>query len=188
MRFPPIRKKIPLYLGSQSKRMLELIGEIGDGGLPLLFPPEYYEEVVERIKIGANRAGKSIDDIDIVGCIWFSIAENREAARDALRDLVTFYGPHLAPEMISKIGLKTEDFDQIRDAYKERDTQKARDLMTDEMASLAIYGTPDDCIERINSLIKKGLKHVRFGPPLGPDPVKTISLIGEKIIPYFENL
>ncbi len=188
MRFQPIRNKIPLYLGSQSRRMLELIGEIGDGGLPLLFPPEYYEEVVKRIKTGAKRTGKSIEDIDIVGCIWFSVAENREEARDALRDLVTFYGPHLAPEMISKIGLKREDFDQIRQAYNKRDYRKARSLMTDEMASLAIYGTPDDCIEQINSLIKKGLKHVRFGPPLGPDPVKTITLIGKKIIPYFENL
>jgi 5,10-methylenetetrahydromethanopterin reductase len=186
MRFNLLRNNIPLYLGSQSKRMLELIGEIGDGGLPLLFPPEYFEDVMERVKTGARRSGRNPEDIEVVGCIWFSVAEDREEAKDALRNLVTFYGPHLAPEMISKIGLKTEDFDLIREAYSQRDVLKARRLMTDEMADLAIYGTPDDCIQRIESLIDKGLKHVRFGPPLGPDPSKTIRLIGEKIIPYFK--
>ena len=59
--------------------------------------------------------------------------------------------------------------------------------MTDDMANLAIYGTPEDCVERINTLVKKGLKHIRFGPPLGPDPKTTIQLIGEKILPHFKD-
>ena len=80
-----------------------------------------------------------------------------------------------------------EDFDPIRKAFAERDKEKAMSLMTDEMADLAIYGSPDDCIERIDGLIQMGLKHIRFGPPLGPNPENTIQLIGEKIIPYFKD-
>jgi 5,10-methylenetetrahydromethanopterin reductase len=187
MRFNTYRDRIPLYLGAQSPRMLELIGEIADGGLPLLFPPEYIEEVMRRIETGAKKAGRSIKDIDIVGCIWFSLAENREDAKEALRDLVTFYGPHLAPDMISKIGLVPEDFNSIKEALSVRDFERARGLMTDEMARIAVYGSPDDCITRIEKLVDKGLEHIRFGPPLGPDPVKTIHLIGEEIIPYFRD-
>jgi 5,10-methylenetetrahydromethanopterin reductase len=59
--------------------------------------------------------------------------------------------------------------------------------MTDEMAQLAIHGTPDDCIDRIEHLIDKGLTHIRFGPPLGPDPEEAIRLLGEKIIPHFRD-
>jgi 5,10-methylenetetrahydromethanopterin reductase len=55
------------------------------------------------------------------------------------------------------------------------------------MAQLAIHGTPDDCIDRIEKLIEKGLTHIRFGPPLGPDPKEAIRLLGEKIIPYFRD-
>ena len=183
MRFKPIREKIPIYLGAQSPRLLRLTGEIADGGLPLLFPPEYYPEVMKQIKIGADKVGRSLDQLDVVGCLWFSVSEDREAAKDALRHLVTFYGPHLAPE----IGLSTEDFDPIRKAFAERDKEKAMSLMTDEMADLAIYGSPDDCIDRLDGLIKMGLKHIRFGPPLGPNPENTIRLIGEKIIPYFKD-
>jgi len=36
-------------------------------------------------------------------------------------------------------------------------------------------------------LIDRGLTHVRFGPPLCPDPVEAIRLIGEEIIPHFRE-
>ena len=100
---------------------------------------------------------------------------------------MTYYGPHLASEMIEKIGLKTEDFDLIREAYNRREIDKACNLMTDHMADLAIHGTPSECIERIDRLMKMGLRHIRFGPPLGPDPVETIRLLGEEIIPYLKE-
>jgi 5,10-methylenetetrahydromethanopterin reductase len=187
MRFKQIRDRIPIYLGAQSRRMLELTGEIADGGLPLLFPPEYIDDVLGHISRGAERAGRSLEDLDVVGCLWFSVAENRDAAKDALRDLVSFYGPHLAPEMIAKVGLRTEDFDPIREALSERDQERASSLVTDEMARIAIFGTPDDCIDRIEGLIGRGLTHVRFGPPLGPDPEETIRLVGERVIPYFRE-
>ena len=187
MRFKPFRGEIPLYLGAQSPRMLELIGEVADGGLPLLFPPEYIMDVLKYVERGASRVGRRREDIDVVGCLWFSVSEDPEAAKDALRDLVTFYGPHLAEEMIGKIGLSSEDFDPIREALGERDYARARDLMTDEMAELALYGTPDDCVDRIEGLIDQGLNHVRFGPPLGPDPAEAIRLIGDEIIPHFRK-
>jgi len=187
MRFKPFRNRIPLYLGAQSRRMLQLIGEIADGGLPLLFPPEYIDEVLRYILEGAERAGRSLKDVDVVGCIWFSVAEEAEAAKDALRTLVSFYGPHLAPRMIGKIGLETEDFDPIREAISKREYGEARSLVTDEMMDLAIHGTPDECVDRIERMIRRGLTHVRFGPPLGPDPEETIRLIGEEIIPHFRE-
>lgn len=187
MRFKPFRSRIPIYLGAQRKQMLELAGEIADGGLPLLFPPEYIEDVLAYTKTGANRAGRSLENLDVVGCIWFSISKTKEKAKEALRDLVTFYGPHLAPEMIGKVGLTSEDFDPIREAISVRKYDVARNLMTDKMTRLAICGTPDDCIERIEKLIDKGLKHIRFGPPLGPNPDEAIRLIGNKVIPYFRD-
>jgi 5,10-methylenetetrahydromethanopterin reductase len=187
MRFKPLRSSIPIYLGAQKKRMLELIGEVADGGLPLLFPPEYIETVLKHVAAGASRVGRSLENVDVVGCLWFSISEDPDAAKEALRDLVTFYGPHLAPEMIATVGLKPEDFDPVKEALSRRDYTKARSLMTDEMAKLAIHGTPDDCVERIEGLIKMGLTHVRFGPPLGPNPEKAIELIGKEIIPYFSQ-
>jgi len=187
LRFNPVRKSIPIYLGAQSPRLLELTGEIADGALPTLFPPEYIDTVLGYIKKGATKKGRKIDDIDIAGCVWFSVSKDRQKAVEALRDLVTYYGPHLSENMINTIGLTSEDFDPIRDAYSLRDVKKARNLMTDQMANLAIHGSPEECVERIDKLVKKGLRHIRFGPPLGPDPRETIRLLGQEIIPYFKE-
>jgi 5,10-methylenetetrahydromethanopterin reductase len=187
LRFTPQRKSIPIYIGAQSPKLLQLTGEIADGGLPTLFPPEYFETVYSYIKKGAARSGRDVEEVDIAGCIWFSVSKDKEKAIDALRDLVTYYGPHLSPDVIKKIGLKPEDFEPIREAYNQRDLDKARSLMTDQMANLAIHGTPDECLERIDKLTKMGLRHIRFGPPLGPDPVETIKLLGEEIIPYMKE-
>jgi 5,10-methylenetetrahydromethanopterin reductase len=187
LRFKPYREDLPIYLGAQSPRLLELTGEIADGGLPLLFPPEYFEQAIRLIQKGAKKAGKTLEDLDVVGCIWFSISDNREKAMEALRGLVSYYGPHLADEMIKYVGLKSSDFNLIREKIGMRDYEGAKKLMTNEMADLAIYGTPDDCINRIEKLVEKGLKHIRFGPPLGPDPETTIQLIGKEIIPYFKE-
>ncbi|UCD44889.1 MAG: LLM class flavin-dependent oxidoreductase [Candidatus Bathyarchaeota archaeon] len=167
--------------------MFELTGEIVDERLPLLFPPEYFDEVMNHISTGAKRADRRPDDLDIAGCIWFSVSRDPEAAKGALRELVTYYGPHLVPDMIGRIGLTSQDFDPIREALSERDHARAKSLMTDEMAQLAIHGTPEDCLERIEGLIEKVLRHVRFEPPLGPSPVETIHLIGEEIIPHIRK-
>jgi 5,10-methylenetetrahydromethanopterin reductase len=187
IRFKPFREKIPLYLGAQSRQMHELIGEIGDGGLPLLLPPEYIGEVLKRVDTGAKRAGRSMEDIDLVGSIWISVSRDRESAKNALRELITFYGPHLAPDMIRRVGLTSEGFNPIKEAISERDYEKAKSLMTDEMAQIAVYGTPDDCLDRLEDLADRGLKHVKFGPPLGPNPREAIRLMGEEIIPQLKE-
>jgi 5,10-methylenetetrahydromethanopterin reductase len=187
LRFKPIRPSIPIYLGAQSPRLLELTGEIADGGLPLLFPPEYLEEVLKIIQKGTVKVGRKIEDLDIVGCIWFSVSNSYDTAFNALRSLVSYYGPHLSDNMIKYVGLKSEDFDPIREAINRMDYEEAKKLVTPKMANLAIHGTPDDCINRIEEIIDKGLRHIRFGPPLGPDPENTINLIGQKIIPYLRE-
>ncbi len=50
----PGERQIPIYLGAFSPRMLGLAGELADGVLPLLFPPESYDEVVPLIEAGRS--------------------------------------------------------------------------------------------------------------------------------------
>ena len=58
LRFKPGRQ-VPIYLGAMSPKMLEAIGELADGGLPLLFPPEHYQTVQPYIAAGAARARRA---------------------------------------------------------------------------------------------------------------------------------
>jgi len=55
LRFPVPEKPIPICIGGQGPKVMEMMVELGDGGLPIVFPPETIDQAVERIKTGADR-------------------------------------------------------------------------------------------------------------------------------------
>ncbi len=181
-------RKIPVYIGAMSPKMLGSIGEIADGGLPLLFPPEHYRNVIPHIKAGADSAGRDLNEIDIAACIWCSVAEDSKAARDALAEKVAYYGHAMSPTIYEGLGLTKDDFNEIeRLVMVENDMDTAKQLVTDEMLKIGITGTAETLIPRIESLVEMGVTHLSFGPPLGPDNLEAIQQIGEKVIPYFRG-
>ncbi|HVU12931.1 MAG TPA: LLM class flavin-dependent oxidoreductase [Phototrophicaceae bacterium] len=186
LRFEPPRRHIPIYVGAMSPHMLRLIGEVADGGLPLLFPPEHYSTVLPYIQAGAERAGRSLAEIDIAACIWCAIGG--EADVDALRDKIAYYGHALSPLIWDELGVTKEAFAPIEQAIMvERDVEKARRLVTPEMLRIGITGSTDDLIVRMEHLVDLGVRHLSFGPPLGADPLAAISAIGRDVIPHFRD-
>src|SRR5690606_15883743 len=133
LRFKPTRR-VPVYLGALSPRMLRAIGEVADGGLPLLLPPEHYETVLPLIRAGAEAAGRDLDEIDIAACVWCSLSEDRAAADDALREKIAYYGHAFSPLIWERLGLTRGDFDAIEQAaMREYDLEKAKRLVAPEM-------------------------------------------------------
>ncbi|MEZ4524085.1 MAG: LLM class flavin-dependent oxidoreductase [Thermomicrobiales bacterium] len=51
----PVERDIPIYLGATSPGMLRLAGEMADGVLPLLFPPEHLTTVQPLVNEGQER-------------------------------------------------------------------------------------------------------------------------------------
>lgn len=184
MRMPLPSPSPPIYLGGQGRRMIELMGEIGDGGLPVLFPPDYLTDVLSYVRAGAARSGRDPDDVDIAGCIWYSVAQQADAARAVLRPLVAYYGPALRPQVLKSAGLHPDDFEPVRRATASGEAEAA---VTDAMFRLAVIGTPEDVIRHLEALRDKGLRHVNLGPPLGPDPAEALRLTGEFVIPALRD-
>jgi 5,10-methylenetetrahydromethanopterin reductase len=80
-------------------KMMELTGEIADGALlNYLVAPSYTVRAMEPLERGATRAGRSIDDLDRPQLIVCSVSDDRRAALDGSRLLVTQYlgqQPHI---------------------------------------------------------------------------------------------
>jgi 5,10-methylenetetrahydromethanopterin reductase len=185
---PPAGRPIPIYLGAFSPRMLRLTGEVADGALPLLFPPESYDEVLPLIAEGASRAGRDTGDLDIAACVWCSVAADRAAAEAPLKDKIAYYGHALSPTIWGRLGVTRDDFAPIERAIMtERDPEKARALVTDAMLAIGIAGTPRDLLARLEGLRARGVRHLSLGPPLGPDPLAAIEAIGREVIPHFRG-
>jgi 5,10-methylenetetrahydromethanopterin reductase len=168
--------------------MLRLAGELADGALPLLFPPEHYFGVRRYIEEGIAARDASLGAFDLVACIWVSLAEDRAAARHALAQKVAYYGHALSPLILERLGLTHADFAPIERALMaERDESKALRLVDERMLAIGVVGTACDVIARIEPLAQAGARHLSFGPPLGPDPLAAVQLLGREVLPYFRS-
>ena len=185
----PVEEPIPIYLGATSPGMLRLAGEVADGALPLLFPPEHLATVLPLIADGAARAGRNPAEIDVATCIWCSVSNDRKAAEDVLKDKIAYYGHALSDYLRNRLGLAEADLAALEHALQqERDPKLARSLVTPDMLRIGIVGRPVELIPRLEQLVEMGARHLSFGPPLGPDPLKAIRLLGEHVLPRFRGI
>ncbi len=187
MRFTP-RRRVPIYVGALSPNMLRLTGEVADGGLPLLFPPEHIASVLPHIRAGAEATGRSLDALDIAACVWCAVGEDTAGAEEALREKIAYYGHALSPMIWEALGVTQDDFRPIEHAIMvERDLARAKALVTPAMLRIGIVGTPPALIARLEALTALGARHLSFGPPLGVHPLEAVQLIGRQVIPHFRS-
>jgi 5,10-methylenetetrahydromethanopterin reductase len=188
LRFP-LTRRIPIYVGAMSPRMLELIGSTADGGLPLVFPPEHFAEMLRHVRRGADRAGRDLASIDLAACIWCSVSSDRDRAERALREKIAYYGYSLSPFILSRLGVDRAELEPIRQAsVVERDPDKALALVTPELLRIGVVGTARELIPRLEHLVALGARHLSFGPPLGPDPFEAIDVLGREVLPRFSRV
>lgn len=188
LRFAPLRRHIPIYLGAMSPRMLRAIGSHADGGLPLLFPPEHFAWVLPQIAKGAVAAGRDAAEVDVAACIWCSVSAEQSAAEAALRAKIAHYGHALSPTILSRLGLQRADFDDIeRAVVQEKNLERGAALVTDAMLRIGVVGTPASLIRRLEDLVDMGARHLSFGPPLGPEPLRALEVIGREVLPWFRG-
>jgi 5,10-methylenetetrahydromethanopterin reductase len=186
LRFKAFREQIPIYISGFAHDDLELSGELGDGSLPMVTPPESAKLMTQRIMKGVHKAGKNPKDFDVCGCAWFSISESGKGTKtDTLKDILAYFGHYLDEEALATVGLSRAHFSETQRWVDAGDYRAARAAVTPEMMKLAVVGSPREAIAKIEMLADAGVTQVSIGGPLGPDPAETIRLIGEQVIPYF---
>lgn len=187
LRFEPLRR-VPIYIGALSPKMLNLVGAQADGGLPLLFPPEHYANILPYVQAGAQSAGRDLSAIDLAACIWLSIGEDKQGAEDVLKDKIAYYGHALSPLIWEALGVEQAEFAPIAHALNvERDEAKARAMVTPAMLRIGITGDTRTVIARLEGLAELGVRHISFGPPLGYDVLGAIETLGRDILPHFRG-
>jgi 5,10-methylenetetrahydromethanopterin reductase len=181
LKFPHPRP-VPVYVGAMGPRMLTMAGAHADGVLPLLYPPERFAAARASVLAGAAPGGR---DVDLPACFWVSLSADPGQARDALAEKLAYYGPSFSAPMLAEAGLRPADFDQA--ARLAHTGQQAAALIDDRMLSLGIAGDAAEVIARCRVLPAMGARHLSFGPPLGPDPVAAIGLLGSEVLPALQD-
>ena len=160
-----------------------LAGELADGALPLLFPPEHYHTAAQQIGDAARRAGRDPDSLDIAACVWCSLDTDRARARRALAEKIAYYGASFSPYLLARATVASDEFHPIQSAMSRRDVERAIELVTPKMLNLGIAGNAEELAERCTTLIAAGARHISFGPPIGPDPERAVTALGLEVLP-----
>jgi 5,10-methylenetetrahydromethanopterin reductase len=175
---------IPIYMGAQGPKMLELAGEVADGVLINASHPKDFEVAVQQIAAGAKKAGRDPKDVDVAAYACFSIDKDAAKARSAAKVVVAFIVAGSPDMVLERHGIDVAAKADIGSAIAKGDFGALMgDLVTEAMMdAFSISGTPDDCKNRINELLDIGVTQIVAGSPIGPNKEKAIKLIGKEII------
>ncbi len=100
------RPELPIYMAALSPGMLRLAGEIADGVILWLCNPHYIRDVVvPQVRIGRDRAERTLEGFSIVAAVPGALTDDHAAAYDAMRtDLLAYFGLPFYRAMIERSG------------------------------------------------------------------------------------
>ncbi|MCJ7445628.1 MAG: 5,10-methylenetetrahydromethanopterin reductase [Methanotrichaceae archaeon] len=175
--------KIPIYIGAQGPKMLELAGAIGDGVLINASHPEDFKFAIPIVKQGAEKAGRDPKEIEICAYASFSADRDLEKAEKAAKIVVAFIIAGSPNNVLERHGVSQDEAKKIYTSIAKGDFGSLMADVTLKMVeSFSISGTPDKCSSRITELVQTGVTQIVVGSPIGPDKERSIKLIGKSII------
>jgi 5,10-methylenetetrahydromethanopterin reductase len=112
-----------------------------------------------------------------------SIDAEATAARRALAEKLVYYGASFAADVLARVGVDAADLAELRDL----ELSRAVELLPPAMLTLGVCGTPADVVARCRPLLAEGVRHLSFGPPLGPDRRNAVRLLGAEVLPVLRG-
>jgi probable F420-dependent oxidoreductase len=171
--FTPIRQEIPIYLAALFPKMLQVCGEIAQGVILTWSTLDAGRRAVANIAIGAQRAGRRPEEVDIASLLPCYVTNDRRQALDAIRPAVAFYGGFFPRynRLMGESGFP-KAAQAIRAAWDQGGHEAAAKAVPDELIeAIAVTGTPAECRERIEAYRCSGISLPIISPrPMGADP------------------
>ncbi len=160
----PVQEHLPVKMGAmRGPKSFEASTEFSDGcHHALSYTKEAYEYMIEHCTIGAERAGKNVQDLDLGSWVVFSVAEDSAVAKDAARSMVGLYASSMPHEQLERNGVSPAEVAPIIEAIGAGDMAKGIELTSPDLAErLSIAGTPEEVTEKIKTNIEPtGVNHM----------------------------
>jgi 5,10-methylenetetrahydromethanopterin reductase len=199
----PVQDRLPVKMGAmKGPKSFEVSAEFSDGcHHALSYTREAYDYMMEHCTIGAERAGKNVQDLDLGAWVVFSVAEDSAVAKDAARAMVGLYASSMPHDQLRRNGVEPEEVAPIIEAIGAGDMAKGIELTSPDLAErLSVAGTPEECVEKLQtqiaaaginhmilaitdaSLVKALMGHEIAGVP---DVNTQLQLVHDRVMPSF---
>lgn len=192
-------KGIPIYIAASGPKTLQLAGEIADGvviNTGLL--PELVRDAIEQVRIGCERAGRDLSEVDMWWLPLTNVCDDREKAVDEIAPTLASAGSHLSRLTTKGKHIPDELFDKIKELGQRynsdqhdkpdsanRNLIKELGLLDYLAQRFSIAGSPRDCIEKLETAIDAGARQFWMSVHFD-DKVGFIKKWGSQIIPAFK--
>lgn len=190
------RKDIPIYIATRSPMNLELAGELADGVLLATYStPAQISYAIEKVKAGATKAGRNLEDIKLIAWVYTSISEDSKTSLANVRPFVTQALINTSVDMYPAMfeGLRPEVQKFIESCKATGDLNRAyedRKYLTDDVIQrFSLAGSADECVKKIKSMNQLGINTIWIRPFSAPfserDHEKVFVPFAEKVISQF---
>jgi 5,10-methylenetetrahydromethanopterin reductase len=178
--FTPYRVDMPIYLGVEGPKGMELSGEVADGTVvSILAGPTYVRWAREHIATGQARAGRAGQPHKLVVYVIVSIADDGRVARDAVRRTIAEYVGVGGPNFLTRLaGVPEDHVVEMNRVY--RTGRLPIELVDDDLVErVAVAGTQAECERGIAQLFEAGADEVVFFPFPASDVEQQLPRLAE---------
>lgn len=148
----------PVYMAALRSKMLEAAAEFSDGVILNLFPKDSLPKMMEHIRIGAERAGKKLEDVEVVCRHQIIVTDDKENARNFIRAaFAPYYATPVYNAFLAWSGYE-DVAETIREGWAAKDREKTTSALDDQLVDdIAILGTQEECHDRIREYAEMGI-------------------------------
>ena len=150
--------RVPIFVGGLGPKMLQLAGEMADGVVLWLSSPKHVREVVlPNLQIGADKAGRNVEELEIFSCLFAAPGGDRSSARDAIRlQLLTYLQlPHY--RSVVKVSGFSEDLANFDSAIQEGHMPKALAALSDALLDdISATGSNEEIATTLDAFVEAG--------------------------------
>lgn len=194
----PLRLKwangtLPVWVAAYGPKALRTAGRVADGLIMQLADPYIIEWSLRYVREGAEEAGRSFDDIQIMSAAPAYMTDDLEAAREQVRWFPAMVSNHVVDLVhryaSTELPRELTEFIAARDHYDYADHGRTgaehASFVTDEVVDrFCVLGTPDRCLAKLRELEALGVDQFNIYSMVD-DPARVIRSFGRDLIPAF---
>lgn len=161
----------PIYLAALRPKMIETAAEVGDGVIINLWPRSALPNILEHVRIGAERAGKDWRTVEIVNRAMVLVTDDKPAARNLFRAaFAPYYANPVYNHFLAWAGFAGAA-GEIAAGWAARDRARTSGALDDALVDeIAVIGSADECRARIAADAAAGIHTQIIAPLAGAAP------------------
>lgn len=158
----------PIYIAALRSRMIEMAAETGDGVIFNLWPQRALPQMIEHVKLGAQRANTDWRNVEIVNRAMVLVTDDKAAARNLFRAaFAPYYATPVYNRFLAWAGF-ADAAQTINEGWAARDRAKTGGALSDAMIDeIAVIGSADECRARLITDMNTGITTQIISPLAG---------------------